>query len=176
MNNSRANACSPWKCKQPAARTARWTRQSPEKWEDFCFHYYYFLLLSPDIYSNEICVTGPRFMENAPVYANYHLAVDLCPFLNSPPPALRVNTQSHQCFRLYLSVEAAETACHGWVWRWRWEIAWALWYPLWWMKRRVTAEPHQLRFIFNFHQLHSGVSSQWGVLPQREVNIGAPTI
>lgn len=50
MNNSRANACNPWKCKQAVARTARWTQQSPEKWEDFCFIIFLIIIITSTYY------------------------------------------------------------------------------------------------------------------------------
>lgn len=66
MNNSRTNACSPWKCKQSATRTARWTGNLPKNERIFAFFIsiiiniiniiIILLLPPPNLYFNEVGV------------------------------------------------------------------------------------------------------------------------
>lgn len=108
----------------------------------------YFLLLSADIYFNEIGVTGLVLMQSAPSYANRdsHLAADLRPFLNRRTPA--VYSPSEQCSRLY---GGSWTACQVEVvvecirkYPWPSDILCGGW--------RAGFKWNQLMFTFHFHK------------------------
>lgn len=99
MNNSRANACCPWKCKHAAARTARWTARTAEMRG---FHFF------TSIY----CIIVSRYM----LWVRFHQAAThakrfcsckllICVyFLAGPPP-------DYPCFRLCFKAEVEVRVC-----------------------------------------------------------------
>lgn len=117
MNNSRDNACSPWKCKQSAARTARWTRQSPEKWEDFCFIIVFFYYYHQILYILMRSVSLGDCLCKALHLMQTHRCEQ-----EGPNTESKHTLPSQRCCGLYLSAEAAEQHV-SWMWRFRWRLS-----------------------------------------------------